>query len=79
MIISSESLSKGDRILVKKVTSTATGNESSSRDTSGFPGGDFPGGSFDLGNFDFGGSGFPGGGSFDPSNRPSGGPSGYGG
>ena len=80
MMISSESLSEGGRILVKKVTSTATGNESSSRDTSGFPGGDFPGGgNFDLSNFDFGGSGFPGGGSFDPSNRPSGGPSGYGG
>ena len=71
ILIASDSLSKGDGIIVKKVTSTATGSDSDSRSGSR----DFPGG------FDFGGGEFPGGGSFpdfggsgfDPSNRPSGG------
>ena len=73
IMIESDSLAQGDGIIVKKVTSAATGSDSDSRS-----GREFPGGSgFDFGG-DFGGSfpsgGFPGGGSgFDPSNRPSGG------
>ena len=68
IMISGDSLSEGDGIIVKKVTSTATGSDNNSRNSDR----DFPGG-FDFGSgFDFDGS-FPGGGSFDPSNRPSGG------
>ncbi|MBR5769212.1 MAG: HlyD family efflux transporter periplasmic adaptor subunit [Clostridia bacterium] len=72
-LVESDSLSEGSRILVKKVTSTATGSDTSSRSDRDFPGGsDFPGGNFPGGGLDFG--------DFDPSNRPSGGiPSGFGG
>ena len=71
IMIESDSLSKGDGIIVKKVTSTATGSDSDSRSGNReFPGG----GGFDFGGGDFPGGNFPGGGSgFDPSNRPSGG------
>ena len=71
MIVKSDQLSKGDRILVKTVTSTATESEKDSSGRSGFPGGfpgggSFPGGEgFDFGDFDFG--------DFDPSKMPSGG------
>ena len=63
ILIEGDSISKGDRIIIKKITSTATGSDSDSRSGSrggmSFPGGSFPGG----GNFDFS--------NFDPSNRPS--------
>ena len=78
MRVDSDDLAEGDRILVKQVTSSATESARDSRDSSGFPGGgfpgggDFPGGSggFDFGDFDFS--------NFDPSDRPSGGFSGFG-
>ena len=71
IMIDSDSLSKGDRILIKRVTSTAAGSDSDSDRSSMFPGGgNYPGGEgFDFGDFDF--DNMPEG--FDPSNRPGGG------
>lgn len=60
ILIEGDLISKGDRIIIKKITSTATGTDSDSRSSSrggmSFPGGSFPGGdsgrSFDFSNFD---------------------------